>query len=306
MKHPLPTTLILILLFLTAQLAGLFVVYKYISGVNSDGELEYTELPFGQQRPEVENKSMSFIWIAIAVFLGTLILLGLIKFKFYKVWKIWFFLAIFFALIIAFSTFMNQWLALIIALILASWKIWKPNVWIHNLSEIFIYAGIAAIIVPMLNMVAVFTLLVLISVYDYWAVFKSKHMVDLAKASTEAKIFPGLYIDYSSSREYSNSTKEKVRLKNSSSNAHKVSASLSSSSAVLGGGDIAFALLFAGTSLASFYTQPFAILKALVIVLFATLGVSIILFLGKKGRFYPAMPFVSLGCFIGYGISLLI
>ena len=306
MKHPLPTTLILILLFLTAQLAGLFVVYKYISGVNSDGELEYTELPFGQQRPEVENKSMSFIWIAIAVFLGTLILLGLIKFKFYKVWKIWFFLAIFFALIIAFSTFMNQWLALIIALILASWKIWKPNVWIHNLSEIFIYAGIAAIIVPMLNMVAVFTLLVLISVYDYWAVFKSKHMVDLAKASTEAKIFPGLYIDYSSSREYSNSTKEKVRLKNSSSNAHKVSASLSSSSAVLGGGDIAFALLFAGTSLASFYTQPFAILKALVIVLFATLGVSIILFLGKKGRFYPAMPFVSRGCFIGYGISLLI
>jgi len=329
MKHPLTTTFILILLFLISQLVGVFVIYSYIGSLSDNGEVEYSDLPFDQQRPEVENKSTSFLYIIIPVLIGTLILLGIIKFKLYKVWKIWFFLAIWMTLLISFATFLNEWIALLLAILLASWRILKPNVIIHNLTEIFVYAGIAAVFVPILNIFASSILLILISVYDYWAVFKSKHMVTLAKASTEAKIFPGLHVGYDKNKFGENNDINKINNisnitqtnKTNKIQHTKVSNKVSnlknkignkktlSHSAILGGGDIAFALLFTGTALISFYnpsnlTLTFA--KTLIIILFSTIGVSTILLLGKKGRFYPAMPFVTLGCFIGYGIALLV
>jgi presenilin-like A22 family membrane protease len=301
-KHPINTTLILIILFLLSQLVGVFVINNYINNVNETGEVEYRELPFGQQRPEVENKSVSFIYVAIAVFIGTLILLGLI-------WKIWFFLAVWLAMMIAFSTFMPDNIALIVALLLGAWKIWKPNVLVHNISEIFIYAGIAAIIVPILNIFAAAALLILISIYDYWAVFKSKHMVKLAQASTEAKIFPGLHVSYAhdKKKEQIFSPLKKLNLKkDSKKELRTVKNKIKVTSAILGGGDIAFALLFTGAALAHFYSNPLAILKTLIIVAFSTIGITTIFFLGKKGKFYPAMPFVTLGCLLGYGIAWLI
>lgn len=317
MKHPLTTTFILILLFFISQLVGVFVIYNYVGGLNDKGEIEYSDLPFDQQRPEVENKSTSFLYIIIPVLVGTLVLLGIIKFKLYKVWKIWFFLAIWMTLLISFASFLNEWIALLLAILLATWRIWKPNVVIHNLTEIFVYAGIAAVFVPILNIFAASILLILISIYDYWAVFKSKHMVTLAKASTEAKIFPGLHIGYgNSSLESVNKTNNKsnkiqntkvsnkINIKN-----NKIENKELSHSAILGGGDIAFALLFTGTALISFYNPDnlsLTFAKTLTVILFSTIGISTILLLGKKGKFYPAMPFVTLGCFIGYGIALLV
>ena len=46
--------------------------------------------------------------------------------------------------------------------------------------------------------------------------------------------------------------------------------------------------------------------QALLIPLSAAIGLAALFAISKKGKFYPAMPFVSAGCFVGYGIAALI
>ena len=64
--------------------------------------------------------------------------------------------------------------------------------------------------------------------------------------------------------------------------------------AILGGGDIGFPLIFAGVVL-----KEWGLWQSLPMPLFAGLGLSFLLWKGKKDRFYPAMPFISAGCFLG-------
>ncbi|MBT4446697.1 hypothetical protein HOC96_05585, partial [archaeon] len=72
-------------------------------------------------------------------------------------------------------------------------------------------------------------------------------------------------------------------------------------SAILGGGDIAFPLLFAGVLL-----KDYSMTAALIIPIFATAALSILFYYSKKGKFYPAMPFISAGCFVGLGFLWLV
>ena len=47
-------------------------------------------------------------------------------------------------------------------------------------------------------------------------------------------------------------------------------------------------------------------LKALIIPLFTSIALYVLFVKGDKNKFYPAMPFLTLGCLIGYGIVVLI
>jgi len=109
-----------------------------------------------------------------------------------NIWKMWFFIGVLIALIVAFhGLFKNQILAIVLALGFAIWKVFRPNIWVHNGTELFIYGGLEAIFVNILNVFGAFMLLLLISVYDIIAVWKSKHMVKLAKLQTKSKVFAG-------------------------------------------------------------------------------------------------------------------
>ena len=81
--------------------------------------------------------------------------------------------------------------------------------------------------------------------------------------------------------------------------------------AILGGGDIAFPLIFAGVVMDSLIkggmlTKSIAFLNALIIPLIVTVSLFLLLSLAKRDRFYPAMPFVTAGCLIGYGLVWLV
>src|SRR3989344_5981094 len=52
------------------------------------------------------------------------------------------------------SSFVPQEVALALAVFVSVWKMFRPNIFIHNISELFIYGGLAAIFVPMLNIYA--------------------------------------------------------------------------------------------------------------------------------------------------------
>ena len=209
-------------------------------------------------------------------------------------WKLWYFMAVFLSLSIAWSAFIPQAIAWLASFIASAWKVVKPNFVIHNFTEVFIYSGLAAIFVPVMNTISASILLVLISVYDMIAVWKSKHMVSLAKFQASSNLFAGLSVP--KSREVlKQSMKGNLKMK-----AEK-SKSDDSAVAIIGGGDIGFPLIFAGTLL-----PAYGLAYTAIIPLCAAIGLAVLFAISKKGRFYPAMPFVSAGCFVGFGILWLV
>jgi presenilin-like A22 family membrane protease len=300
MKHTWSVTVIVIFLFFVAQIVGLLIISQYISEFNEEkGDFEFKPLPFGQERPEVEPTS-SFIPIMIAVLIGTVIAILLIRFKWFLVWKIWFFLAIWITVTISLAAFMSDTIAALIALVLAVLKVFRRTVIFNNLSEIFIYAGIAVILVPIMNMLSAVALLVIISVYDFWAVVKSGHMVELAKAQSKLKVFAGLQIPYKLPSLHKKIKKLKTKLPKI-----KIRTARKVKTAILGGGDIAFSLIFAGVAMKYLGGADIALglQKALIIPVFTTIALGYLFYIGKKNKFYPAMPFLTAGCLLGFLVA---
>ncbi len=257
MKHNIKITLILVFLFLISQFVGLYVTDHYLE----------EELPYGFERPQIE-KEFSFLYLFVFILIATVIIYVLAKFKLFKLWKFWFFLGVLFTLSISFSSFFTSFIAFIAAFVLTFFKIFKRNIIIHNLTEIFIYGALAAVFVPIMNLFSATILLIGISIYDFIAVNKTKHMIKLAKFQKKSKLFAGLYIPY----------KKDV--------------------AILGGGDIGFPLLFNGVLLFDYG------LIALIVPFFTSLSLFFLLLMSKKKKYYPAMPFLTMGCFVGYLVLL--
>ncbi|MBN2112279.1 hypothetical protein JW707_04220 [Candidatus Woesearchaeota archaeon] len=303
MKHSLEVTLILVALFLGAQIIGLFVTNQYIEEkqVTETGEINvtYKNLPsiagVGMERPKVEP-SKSIWLIATAIVVGTLLLLLIIKMKHEILWRAWFFLAVAICLTISFAAFVNSTFAFIFGFLLAYLKIFRPTLVVHNFTELFVYGGLAAIFVPILNIPSALLLLLLISIYDMYAVWKSKHMIKLAKFQTKAKIFAGMLIPYSMPKIRPTKKKE-----TGAKEVKKIVKTVKVKTAVLGGGDVGFPLLFAGTIMVQY-----GLLKSMIIPVFVAAALLILLLKGKKNRFYPAMPFLSIGCLAGFAALIIL
>lgn len=291
MKHTFKITLLLLFIFLLSQFIGLGVLYKYIDQEKSQkaGKTIFKELPFGE-RPPLEKKT-SFLWVMLAILIGTSVLLFLIKFKIYFLWKIWFLIAVVLALTFSWGAFIEAKYALLLALFFGSWKVFRPNPFIQNFTEIFIYSGLAVIFVPLFNLGSIILLLLLVSLYDFYAVWKSKHMITLAEAQSKAKVFAGLLIPYETKRKVKKTKITRIFPKKEKTKKR------TERLALLGGGDIGFPLIFAGVVLAKG-----GLGKALVIPFFSGLALFILLLKGKKKKFYPAMPFLTLGCLIGLAL----
>ncbi len=297
MKHDVSIVVWLILLFSVSQIMGLFLISLDIKEISQDrttGEItvDYQETAIGP-RPETKGAG-SFIFLAIGITIGTLLLLILVHFKSILTWKVWFFFATSLALTIAFGVFLGNTLAFLLAIALALWKLLKPNVIIHNLTEIFMYAGIALFLVPIFDLLWGILLLLAISAYDMYAVWKSKHMIKMAKFLGESKSFAGLFIPYTP-KDKPKHTKLKAK-----KTSHK---KIKAKHAILGGGDIVFPLLFAGVILEWLITLEFSKVTAffisLIIPVFATIALAYLFGKSQKDTFYPAMPFLTAGCFVG-------
>ena len=311
MKHNLKIVIILLSIFFLSQYIGLAVVNQYIDSEQTaiTGETSFTNLPLGE-RPEM-NQDTSYILVIFAVLIGTALLFGIIKLGAMRLWKAWFALALFMTLTTSFAAFTPTVIAISLAIIFTAWRIFKNNPIIHNATEPLIYAGIAAIFVPIFNLKSISILLILIAIYDAYAVWKSKHMIVLAKAQKNAGIFAGLQIPHqwgvsklieknqkkSAKKSTSKKSSEAPKFQESKGKhkVHKVQ------SAILGGGDIAFPLLFAGVLL-----KDYSVTAALILPIFATAALTILFYYSKKGKFYPAMPFIAAGCFVGLGFLWLI
>ncbi len=291
MKHTKEVTILLLMFFLIAQFLGLAVVYRYIDQQQSIPEkVVFKEIPF-VERPALAETT-TFIPVIITILIGTIILLMLLKYKLIWVLKAWFLTALMLTLFVAFNAFMPTIIAFMIALPAALWRILKPNFWVQNLTELFVYGGLAAVFVPLFNLTSSIILLILISGYDAYAVWKSKHMIHLAQSQAQAKLFAGLLIPYRISK-----TAPQVKTTAFS----KIKPKMGVRTAILGGGDIGFPLIFAGTVLKELGFWP-----SLLIPIFSGAALALLFWKADEKKFYPAMPFISAGCFVGLGIILII
>jgi presenilin-like A22 family membrane protease len=326
MKHPLNLTFLLVAMFLCAQLIGLLIISEYvdIKASHATGTtVKNTEVyeRIGLEPPEVQNESTSFIFILGSVLLGTVLILLIIQFKKHNLWKLWYFFAVLLSILVALNPFVYKAmiyfglvslispyiLTIIISAILGGFKVFLPNIYLHNLTEILVYGGLAALLVPILNLFSVAILLVFISIYDAYAVWKSKHMVKMAEFQKDTNLFAGFSFPYRRPKEdlaVRPSGKIAVSSKIIQKKAEKGQSTAKTvpASAILGGGDIAFPLLFAGVVMKTTgsYLYPFIVAVVTSIALFVLFARA------EKGKFYPAMPFLSVGCFLGLFVCWLI
>lgn len=322
MKHNIPVTAALIIFFLLAQIIGLVLVNADIGKievVNGTRVVIHQDTSLGP-RPELSGMG-TFAYIAIGLIIGTLLILLIIRMKKVNLWKTWFFLAVFFAISLSLGVFLNFYLAFVLAFILALIKIMKPNIIIHNITEVLMYAGIAVFLVPLLNVLWAFILLIAISIYDIYAVFKSKHMVTMAKFQAKSQVFAGLFIPYTAkveaaekqvsiSQKPTKQAKKQPALPKDFKEFEAKPGQTEKKNAVLGGGDVAFPLLFTGAVMESLMikglTQAQALSQSVIITITTTIAIALLFVFAKKDKFYPAMPVVTAGCLIGYGIILLL
>lgn len=316
MKHNPQVTLLIVAIFLFTQIFGLFLLGENIVKIEKVGaeiNIKYSETSIGE--PPEMNPKESFFFILTSVLIGTVLVLLIIKFGKTGLWKTWFFFAVFIAVSISLGVIMHWIAAYILAFILTFIKIRKKSIWTHNITEILMYAGISILIVPMFQhkssivwqdgLFWVFVLLIVISIYDMYAVWKSKHMVKMAQFQTKSKLFAGLMIPY-------DPKKKRIHLKELKglNQTTKIKKQSSMKNAILGGGDVAFPLIFSGVVMNHLILNGLSISTAFLqsIIVSVTVALSLwgLFVYSKKDRFYPAMPFVTIGCVVGYCIILLL
>lgn len=169
-----------------------------------------------------------------------------------------------------------------------------PRVWIHDVLMILGLAGAACFFGLGFNPAVVVALLVIFSFYDFIAVYKTKHMVKIAKEMIDKKVVLGFIIP------------KEIKYFKEKLNQVKPGEGFM----ILGGGDVVFPTLLAVS------VVPSGFLKALVVVVFSLVGcfLSYWLFLKQEGRPrgypgcpdpIPALPPVALLAIIGYFATLL-
>lgn len=305
MKHNIRITTILLVMFLLTQFIGIYVISQYSPVTQTiinpqTGESKNVtvlpnenQLPYGQ--PPETNQQVSLFSIIVSLTIAILIIFLLMKFKLNIIIKTWFFIVIILSLGIAFYAFLKGLtnyalvVSLSVAIVLAIFKVYKPNIVVHNFTELLIYPGIAALIVPLLGAWSVIVLLVLISIYDMWAVWHSGIMQKMARYQMEeVGVFGGFLIPYIPDK--LKAQMKKFRLSKSKTKNKKFKVQL----AILGGGDVVFPIIASGV-----FFRTFGIVPALFVAFGAFVGLLFLLILSEKKKFYPAMPFISAGIFLG-------
>lgn len=297
MKYDWKTTILLASMFFISQIFGLFLISRDIQvKITPTGEREilHEETVLGP-RPELVGIE-SFLWLIGAIAISTSILLLIIWIGEIEWWKILFSTSVFLCVALALGVFLPSILAYLLAFLLVVLRFLKPNFLTHNLTQILTYSGIAILLVPLFDIKWMIALLLVISAYDIFAVYFSKHMVKLALFQAKSDLFAGISIPHESRNVL------RLRLGKKGKTKRK---KVILERAIIGGGDVAFPLLFSGVLLEHLIkTQGLSIemafLKVLIVPLLSTLILFLLLVKGERQKFYPGMPFLTIACLISF------
>ncbi|MFA5485045.1 MAG: presenilin family intramembrane aspartyl protease [Candidatus Pacearchaeota archaeon] len=330
MKQENKTKVILLSLFLITQIIAILLLNNYTPTINysENNTINITQekLPLGINSHQSQTNELNIFSFILSLIFVVLIFLLLMKYKIKHVIKIWFSLVVVLSLTITINGFLFKLpvkniiiYSVLIASFLSFFKIIKPNYYVHNLTETFIYPGISLILIytiynpikPLTNVFFILGLLILISIYDMWAVWKSKIMQKMANYQMkEVKIFSGFLIPIIDDK-----TKKEIKTIREKYKDKKIPKKVQNKKykvkfAALGGGDVAFPILTSGIFMWAFQDQSLfnipGLIPALFITIGAFLGLGFLLIFKKQNKAYPAMPFISSGILISLLLWFLI
>ncbi|TDA34055.1 MAG: hypothetical protein DSO02_03020 [Hadesarchaea archaeon] len=275
--------MVLLLLFLTVQFLGLMVGERYLELV----EKREAELLFSNPQ-SVWNSLYLFAFLLPL----TLFVLLLLKFKasWFRIFEV---TVIFFCCWLTLDLLIGAklgWfpLGLFLSLLLVGWRMIKPNHLNRDLVLILSSAGVGAVLGVSLSPLPGILLLALFSVYDYFSVFVSRHMVFMAKrlvpsSSSLLLSVPKNLGEFLEEEKPVGGGRGKIFY--------------------LGGGDLILPLLFS----ASVFSSE-GLLPSLLVSFSSTLFLLFLLLLlyRKPGRIFPGLPFLSVGCLLGFSLSKLL
>jgi len=236
---------------------------------------------------QVQVPAISWWQFLLAFGIGTAIVLGLIRIMHGGIFLRFFFLfAIFSGMFTTLSIFIAGIWAFIFSLFLISFYIIWPRVWLHDLALVLTLPGIAALLGASLNPWAMVLILTSMAVYDYIAVYKTKHMVRMAKAMISgraifAMIFPEHWRGFKS---------------------HLDEARPGEGFMMLGTGDFVFPLIMAASAYA---ISPVA---AWLVFSFALIGLLLmhLIFVSQKiRRPMPALPPLAAFAILGFLLAII-
>lgn len=195
-----------------------------------------------------------------------------------------FILAIFWGGSLLLSLWLPDFLALILITSLIFWWLKWPSILNHDLVVILGLAGIGSVLGLRFSPWAIVLLLIILSGYDFIAVYKTKHMIKMAKEMIKTGTILALILPQRIS-DFRADIKE-VRP--------------GGKFLILGGGDVAFPLLLCAS------VVPQGIINALIVATFALFGLwfSFYFFISQKIRQpIPALPPIALFSILGFLIT---
>ena len=198
-----------------------------------------------------------------------------------KIFKILFVFSVFWGGLLVLDIWLENILTLFLIVALVYFWLKKANIFIHNFCMILAIAGVGAIVGLRVQPEIMVILLALFSLYDFLAVYKTKHMIKMAKEMITYRAIFGIVVP-SQRKDFSKLLRE---------------VKTGGKFLVLGGGDIAFPLLLS----VSFVPQ--SLIYALVVAFFSLIGlfVSFLIFIKqRKKRPIPALPPIALFSIIGF------
>lgn len=203
------------------------------------------------------------------------------------IFKIIFVLTIFFGGVLSLDLWLGDIGAFVVMGFLVFWWLKQPSVLIHNICMVLGIAGAGGVLGIRLTPEMVIILLLLFSIYDFIAVYKTKHMVKIAEDMIEAKAPTAFVIPQRVSGFKANLAKVKP----------------GGDFLVLGGGDVVFPTLFCAS------VVPEGIMPVILVAIFSIIGLlfSFLIFTNQKVRRpMPALPPIALFSIIGYIIAVML
>ncbi|MFH1751579.1 MAG: presenilin family intramembrane aspartyl protease [archaeon] len=266
---------------LIGQLVAVFIVIQFIGlGVAFNLILSDTQVQLLTENP---NDLINVVYlIAVILFFTGVLLVSARYFKGHHFYKLLEALIIFSTSVIVFEIFFNSLSAIVLALVLIALKNMYPKrLLVRNSIAVIASAAAGAIIGLALGLIPIILFIIFLACYDLIAVFKTKHMVTLAKSLTKRNLVFTIALP----------TKK-----------HQFE---------LGTGDLVIPLAV-GTALLkeNFYLFAFPInfVPTLLVLLASLMGlIFTVNYAGKKvGRALPALPPQVLGMILTIGLMKLI
>jgi len=181
----------------------------------------------------------------------------------------------------------GEFLGMILAAILIYKYLIQSSVLTHNFTMALGLAGVGVLLGLRMEPWWIALLLIIFSVYDFIAVYKTKHMTEMAKEMMKHNVILGLVIPQKVSDFWINVKQIQP----------------GRGFMILGSGDVAFPLLFCVSLI------PEGVISALIVAIFSMIGffVTFGLFIGQRTRKpIPALPPIAFFSIIGFLITILI